>query len=612
MPVFNRYCYEPLSFPESIRLILLDPAPSQDAPLRCSILQHRRRTTSAGYSAVSYTWGKRELTGTLKVRCGSDTSYLRVVSNLDALLRAFRAQDVPVCLWIDAICINQDDEMEKAQQIPLMGRIYSEAEQVRIWLGAADPTTAGTFAFFREASQLAIIPYTQPEVAENVVSLMMRKIKRYDGKSGVHILYGFFNRSWFSRRWVIQEAGLARKAVVHCGNYSIPLQTISLAAERIQSLDISWYQVKMVVKLPGLKANLDILGLLWYYHAACCDDPRDRVAAMFGLVPNIASQLQYNVHWSELYRQLAAFVLEFGCQDARLQLMLHLFEFGPVSSPVGASIPSWVPDWSKPRLRRLPYYSLIRNPDTYEPLPTSPGHGEKSILAFQNGGLHIQWDISTGGRRGRLVTFATQINSRPSSKEQRAEGVMDALCRLLPSPTGPAFDILAICALSETIMEFRHNTLDHHLDASFFRTYTQRIARTFFKTSDATCLGSLRGLDAILREFTVFTLEPFDSGFGATRVYGVGPRAIKSGDIMIPLWHLDWKPKTIWQALEYEGKALQLVTMLAVEPFRDGDFASNGQRLPPKGRIIGPSVCVVVGSAKNYTDHSSHGEGGVI
>ncbi|KAH6661460.1 heterokaryon incompatibility protein-domain-containing protein, partial [Plectosphaerella plurivora] len=327
MPVFNHYCYEPLSFPESVRLILLDPAPTQSAQLSCLIIQRRRRTTTAGYSAVSYTWGKRELTCTLEVRCGSDTSYLRVSANLDALLRAFRARDVPVCLWIDAICINQHDEMEKAQQIPLMGRIYSEADQVRIWLGAADSTIAGIFAFFRKASQRPIVAQTQPEVARDVVFLMKKTIVD-DGISGLSLLFEFFDRPWFSRRWVIQEAGLSRKAVVHCGSYSIPLQTMSTAAERVQSLDLSWYQVNMVAKLPTLKANMDILELLWYYHAACCVDPRDRVAALFGLVPDIASQLRYNVHWSELYRQLAAFVLEFGCNNARLQLMLHLFEFG--------------------------------------------------------------------------------------------------------------------------------------------------------------------------------------------------------------------------------------------------------------------------------------------
>jgi hypothetical protein len=41
-------------------------------------------------------------------------------------------------LWIDAICINQEDEEEKAIQIRMMSAIYAEASMVIVWLGVLD------------------------------------------------------------------------------------------------------------------------------------------------------------------------------------------------------------------------------------------------------------------------------------------------------------------------------------------------------------------------------------------------------------------------------------------------------------------------------------------
>lgn len=37
--------------------------------------------------------------------------------------------------WIDALCINQQDIEERIQQIQIMGKIHSSADQVLIWLG---------------------------------------------------------------------------------------------------------------------------------------------------------------------------------------------------------------------------------------------------------------------------------------------------------------------------------------------------------------------------------------------------------------------------------------------------------------------------------------------
>lgn len=118
------------------------------------IIQRRRSARNVDYSSISYAWGEPEFSQTLEVRCDGDTSYLSITPNVDALLRRLRTLNVLHCLWIDAICLNQADEVEKAQQIPMMGRIFGKAKMVHIWVGLADRMTAKLFTFFEETCLL--------------------------------------------------------------------------------------------------------------------------------------------------------------------------------------------------------------------------------------------------------------------------------------------------------------------------------------------------------------------------------------------------------------------------------------------------------------------------
>lgn len=49
--------------------------------------------------------------------------------------QTFRHESEPITLWADAICINQRDDVEKSLQVAQMGRVYSAAESVIVWLG---------------------------------------------------------------------------------------------------------------------------------------------------------------------------------------------------------------------------------------------------------------------------------------------------------------------------------------------------------------------------------------------------------------------------------------------------------------------------------------------
>lgn len=83
------------------------------------------------YEAVSYVWG----TGDRKFEliCDGDTIYL-TQSIYDALRRV-RLPDQPRRLWADQVCIDQDDEKERSQQVKLMNLVYKNAKRVLVWLG---------------------------------------------------------------------------------------------------------------------------------------------------------------------------------------------------------------------------------------------------------------------------------------------------------------------------------------------------------------------------------------------------------------------------------------------------------------------------------------------
>jgi hypothetical protein len=68
-----------------------------------------------------------------------------ITSNLMSDLLRLRLRDEPRLLWIDAVCINQTDNVEKTKQIRLMRKIYESAVRVLVRLGEGSEESALTF-----------------------------------------------------------------------------------------------------------------------------------------------------------------------------------------------------------------------------------------------------------------------------------------------------------------------------------------------------------------------------------------------------------------------------------------------------------------------------------
>ncbi len=126
----SRYRYTPLDpkNKRAIRVIRIWPD-LVDGKIACEVDQV---TTDSRYSALSYTWGSaKDAHETVLInghRC-------MVRRNLWAFLDHAREYHARKALWIDAICINQDDIEEKNRQVQMMSRIYTRTEEVLVWLG---------------------------------------------------------------------------------------------------------------------------------------------------------------------------------------------------------------------------------------------------------------------------------------------------------------------------------------------------------------------------------------------------------------------------------------------------------------------------------------------
>jgi len=119
--------YKPLKATE-IRVIEVQPGDWHDN-VEVS-LSHVSLDDDLPYEALLSTWRDTNLTRRILV----DGQELRVTENLEIGLRHLRAF-VRITLWVDAICINQHDTDERAEQVPRMKSIYNQSTKVVVWLG---------------------------------------------------------------------------------------------------------------------------------------------------------------------------------------------------------------------------------------------------------------------------------------------------------------------------------------------------------------------------------------------------------------------------------------------------------------------------------------------
>lgn len=190
-------------------------------PLRGTLFQYATLDQDFKYDALSYRWTDFNPEVPNYIAFG-DVNFA-IGPNLHAALFHLRRESLSRYLWIDQICINQNDKDEKLSQMQIMGEIYSKAQSVLIWLGKADEQSD-------LAMQLFPILVKQVQHEEEISDLRQANERpvsfdEWTGRLGTSIWKLFLN-SWFGRVWTLQEAALGREAEVWCGTKSFPFRLV--------------------------------------------------------------------------------------------------------------------------------------------------------------------------------------------------------------------------------------------------------------------------------------------------------------------------------------------------------------------------------------------------
>jgi hypothetical protein len=180
-------CYRTPLSRDSIRLLRLFPHEDNKAPIECQLFHYSLRELEVRthpYDALSYAWGDQAEAQSIFIREQSSTSKqsLPVTDNLHAALSRLRYAYLDRFLWIDAVCINQEDNLEKEQQIQIMAKIYGLANRVVVWLGKLADKSDRALQALRDSGN-SESGHTLDQDSNQAISALLQ-------------------RSWFQRIWV--------------------------------------------------------------------------------------------------------------------------------------------------------------------------------------------------------------------------------------------------------------------------------------------------------------------------------------------------------------------------------------------------------------------------
>ncbi|KAI2622447.1 heterokaryon incompatibility protein-domain-containing protein [Hypoxylon sp. NC1633] len=244
-PERKPYGYTPLNQDQnSIRLVEIFPTGLGKSPdlVECSLTTVSLKDigTKTPYRALSYAWdmddGAVEYDIVIWDWEQKDMHPHRVRKNLYSALKQLRDPRHRTFLWIDALCINQADEDEKSTQIPLMPEIYRNASTVVIWLGPARDDDRRAFEF--------IVNVLDPATLDKMIE------RRPTAETALPLWFAFaklLDRSWFRRRWVIQEVVHAKSCQIQCGtekadwvDFSDAVTLFAMNSEKVRRNIYAW------------------------------------------------------------------------------------------------------------------------------------------------------------------------------------------------------------------------------------------------------------------------------------------------------------------------------------------------------------------------------------
>ncbi|KAL7934749.1 heterokaryon incompatibility domain-containing protein [Trichoderma chlorosporum] len=428
-----KYEYSPLSSAArgtfSIRLLHLMPGDSQDdGPLRCRLVEteivhhspdrpicNETGWTHVKYQALSYTWGLPVFSHSLHVLDNSHyndaitplntpNNVIRITENLYAALRSLRKPTETLVLWVDAVCIDQQNIVERNSQVANFPKTYAGATSVLVWLGPDDILNHGRLCldFF---TQLAALILEDPKYGSDNDQRSWRKRFKINQAVSAFLsneesqppaITSLFQRSWFKRRWIIQEVVLAKDVWVHYGTTSIPWSTFELALIELFENDKGGFSdehrtilrtMSRIRNAGEILKRQTPLDTLVEFDSFECSNPRDRLYALYGVMqhwfPNSAGMqvlvdhIDYGLPIRDIFTNFAILMMKLRDDlplDSNYNSTTHVLQLAAAMRPIqrreitGQDMPSWVPDWTG-TMRNKPLHHSPANIDASLGIP---------------------------------------------------------------------------------------------------------------------------------------------------------------------------------------------------------------------------------------------------
>ena len=274
------------------------------------------------FVALSYTWGHAVPTREVLI----NDSIVKVRANLEEALRALRTKRPlrdGLLIWIDALCIDQDDQTERETEVKRMRSIYQAARDVVIWLGPEESGDATAINLLRAmATSVA-------EGTEEALELSLRRDPDQFGAGSWRALGQLLNKRYWNRLWIIQEIVMGgAKSPVLCGDRVITWGEIYHGVFTFGSRidDLMFSLVEKETKEAGLVyrglnrlkfthlwleqevqagAGLNhYMSMLDLARKSYVSEPRDRVYGILGIVPKEVADLidvDYDMELAQVY-----------------------------------------------------------------------------------------------------------------------------------------------------------------------------------------------------------------------------------------------------------------------------------------------------------------------
>jgi hypothetical protein len=367
-----------------IRLIELEPRSDPSAPLSCR-MRRLALEDAPEYYALSYYWGAAN-----DERCPIWVNgfEFKIQLNLYDALIALQRRNCTM-IWADAICLNQDDDDEKAQQVPRMKLIYQRAKGVAIWLGkeadgssvvidmfkrlARTPITAEWNAQIaaslpeKEEIRTHVSSYYRAEYWISIVRMLLGRPELTDAmlqQEGLDQyvantidefnlkMNAFFARPYWRRMWIIQEVAVARSVAIFCGDELLKWDDL-LGTMILEARDVNWDDVSqvggrhvdLIIKLRYKIKNSLPIGLLTALQYSCgfeAGREQDKIYGIIGLAWD-AEQYVQTVSYGAQYT-LARIMFDMTMLWVN-NGFLDIMCLQPLSRYTDTTLPSWFPKW---------------------------------------------------------------------------------------------------------------------------------------------------------------------------------------------------------------------------------------------------------------------------